>query len=93
MSSWIESNNCKVISVLAEHIGSLTSIIETRMKKKSDTFVAFIGFSKPCDRINRQLLWYKLSKLDSSNQFIHVLKSLYNNVQSTVKIYGMVTTD
>ena len=61
------------------------------MKKKSDTFVAFIDFSKAYDRINRQLLWYKLSRLGISDQFIHVLKSLYSKVQCTAKINGFVT--
>ena len=53
------------------------------MKKKSDTFVAFIDFSKAYDRINRQLLWYKLSRLGISDQLIHVLKSLYSKLQCT----------
>ena len=59
--------------------------------KKSDTFVACIDFSKAYDRINRQLLWCKLSRLGISDQFIHVLKSLYSKVQCTAKINGFVT--
>ena len=99
LSHWIESNNilcdeqngfhsgrCTI-----DHVGSLTRIIETRMKKKSDTFVAFIDYSKAYDRINRQLLWYNLSRLGISDQFIHVLKSLYSKVQCTAKINGFVT--
>ena len=61
------------------------------MKKKSDTFVAFIDFSKAYDRINRQLLSYKLSRLGISDQFIHVLKSLYSKVQCTAKVNSFVT--
>ena len=99
LSFWIESSNIlcdeqngfRSGRCTIDHVGSLTSIIETRMKKKSDTFVAFIDFSKAYDRINRQLLWYKLSRLSISDQFIHVLKSLYNKVQCTAKINGFVT--
>ena len=84
LSSWIESNNilCEEQNdfrsgrYTIDHVGSLTSIIETRIKKKSDTFVAFIDFSKAYDRIHRELLWYKLSRLGISDQFIEVLKSL-----------------
>ena len=99
LSHWIESNNIlcdeqngfRSGRCTIDHVGSLTSIIETRMKKKSDTFVAFIDFSKAYDRINRQLLWYKLSRLGISDQFIHVLKSLYSKVQCTAKINAFVT--
>ena len=94
LSSWIESNNIlcdeqngfRAGRGTIDHVGSLTSIIETRIKKKSDTFVAFIDFSKAYDRIHRELLWYKLSRLGISDQFIEVLKLLYNNVQCTTKI-------
>ena len=94
LSHWIESNNIlcdeqndfRSGRCTVDHVGSLTSIIETRMKKKSDTFVAFIDFSKASDRINRQLLWHKLSRLSISDQFIHVLKSLYSKVQCMQKL-------
>ena len=99
LSHWIESNNIlcdeqnsfRPGRCTIDHVGSLTSIIETRMKKKSDTFVAFIDLSKAYDCINRQLLWFKLSRLGISDQFIHVLKSLYNKVQCTAKINGFLT--
>ena len=99
LSSWIESNNilCDAQNgfrsgrCTIDHVGSLTSIIETWIKKKSDTFVAFIDFSKAYDRIHRELLWYKLSRLGISDQFFEVLKSLYNNVQCTTRINGFGT--
>ena len=99
LSHWIESNNIlwyeqngfRSGRCTIDHVGSLTSIIETRMKKKSDTFVAFIDFSKTYDLINRHLLWYKLSRLGISDQLIHVFKSLYSKVQCTAKINGLVT--
>ena len=36
-------------------------------------------------------MWYKLSRLGISDQFIEVLKSLYNNVQCTTRINGFGT--
>ena len=86
-----EQNGFRAGRCTIDHVGSLTSIIETRIKKKSDTFVAFIDFSKACDRIHRELLWYKLSRLGISDKFIEVLKSLYNNVQCTTRINGFGT--
>ena len=72
-----------------DHISSLGYIIETRNKKKQDTYAAFIDFSKAYDRINRSLLWHKLSMLGVSNKMLNSLKSLYQNVQCTVRINGI----
>ena len=72
-----------------DHISSLGYIIETRNKKKQDTYAAFIDFSKAYDRINRSLLWHKLSMLRVSNKMLTSIKSLYQNVQCTVRINGI----
>ena len=39
---------------------SLTSIIDTRKKKKISTLCAFIDFGKAYDFINRDKLWFRL---------------------------------
>ena len=71
-----------------DHLSSLTTIVETRIKKRQDTFAAFIDFSKAYDRINRTLLWHKLSLMGVSNKMLTALKSLYENVKCTVRING-----
>ena len=60
-----------------DHLSSLTTIVETRIKKRQDTFAAFIDFSKAYDRINRTLLWHKLLLMGVSNKMLTALKSLY----------------
>ena len=70
----------------SDHIESLTSIIETRMKKKLDTFAIFIDFSKAYDRINREFLWHKLSMMGVTGTILNSLKSLYDDVQCAVRI-------
>ncbi len=74
-----------------DHLGSLTCVVETRMKKKLSTFTAFIDFSKAYDRIDRNLLWHKLSRIGISGNMSSSLKSLYENVQCTVRINGHKT--
>ena len=86
-----EQNGFRSGRCTIDHVGSLTSIIETRIKKKSDTFVAFIDFSKAYDHINREILWYKLARLGISDQFIEVLKSLCHNVHCTTRINDFAT--
>ena len=64
-------------------------MLENRLKKKTSTFAAFIDFSKAYDRINRELLWHKLSKMGISGRFL--ITSLYKNVKCTVRVNGQHT--
>ena len=63
----------------------------TRIKKKRDTFVVFIDFSKTYDRVDRTLLWFKLIMLGISGRMLEALKSLYNEVKCSVRINGQMS--
>ena len=67
---------------------SLSLIIESRIKRKKDTFATFIDFSKAYDRVNRSLLWHKLEALGVQGKMLNSLKSLYEHVQCTIRING-----
>ena len=58
-----EQNGFRTGRCTIDHAGNLTNVLENRLKKKLGTFAAFIDFSKAYDRINRVLLWHKLSEL------------------------------
>ncbi len=65
LMTWDEVNEYIYIYQMNK-IGSLKfaaimSIIETRKQKRKRTFVVFIDFSKAYGRIDRNLLWGKLS--------------------------------
>ena len=47
------------------------------MNENKDTFVAFIDMCKAFDWINRNLLFYKLLKLNISGKMYNAVKSLY----------------
>ena len=64
-------------------------IVESRIKMKKDTFASFIDFSKAYDRIDRSLLWHKLSKIGVDGKMLRSLKSLYENVKCTVRVNGV----
>ena len=66
-------------------------MLENRLKKKLSTFAAFIDFSNAYGRINRELLWHKLSKMGISGRFLASLQSLYKNVKYTVRVNGQQT--
>ena len=101
LTSWIENNSIlcdeqdgfrKNRSTM-DHISNLVyvDLLETRIKKKRDTFAAFIDFSKAYDRVDRTLLWGKLIKLGISGRMLKALKSLYNEVKCAVRINGQIS--
>ena len=51
-----------------DHLSSLLLIVESRIKRKLNTFAVFIDFSKAYDGINRDLMWHKLSVLGVSGK-------------------------
>ncbi len=98
LTNWIEDNDIlcdeqngfRVGRSTIDHLGSLTSVIETRIKKKLSTFAAFIDFSKAYDRINRNELWVKLGAIGVSGKMLTALKSLYDNVKCRVRVNGQI---
>lgn len=96
---WVEDNNILCDEQIGfrkdrnclDHISSVYLICDTRLKLKQNTFVAFIDFSKAYDHINRDLLWRKLYEYGIHGTFYNALLSLYNNVESCVRINGLYT--
>ena len=73
-----------------DHIMSLVNIVESRIKKKQNTFAAFIDFRKAYDSISRDLLWKKLATcgINVNGRFFKALQGIYDNVQCSVKVNG-----
>ena len=74
-----------------DHISSLTSIIETRKLMKKWTYAAFIDYSKAYNRINRNMLFSKLSALGLKGNFYESMKDIYSNVRCSVKVNGVLS--
>ena len=74
-----------------DHLSTLTTIIETRKLHNLSTYVAFIDFKKAYDWINRELLFEKLQSIGISSKMLQAICSLYNNVQSCVRVNGNLT--
>ena len=58
-----EQNGFRAGRNTGDHLSTISLTIESRIKRKLDTYVTFIDFSKAYDRIDRSLLWHKLSKI------------------------------
>ena len=74
-----------------EHIFSLTTILQQRLKCKKSTFACFIDAKKVFDRVDRSLLWLKLSRIRFHGRIVDAVKSLYSHVNSAVRINGYHT--
>ena len=99
LSYWVNSNNVLVDEQngfrkgrsTVDHICSLTSLLETRLKRKRSTFAAFIDFKKAYDSVNRSILWGKLIAVGINGKILRAVESLYRSVSSCVRINGLTT--
>lgn len=63
----------------------LQSIIEDTLAKKQDLLCAFVDFQKAFDKVNRDLLYYKLWSIGASTKIIKLVKCMYSSVEICVK--------
>ena len=75
----------------ADHIISLSTVIETRKSTRLPTFAAFIDFKTAYDKTNRNLLFSKLLQNGISGRFYDAIKTIYAEVKSCVRINGLKT--
>ena len=69
-----------------DHIFTLHSLFEILRKRKKKLFAAFIDFSQAFDNVWRAGLWYKLLQNNVDGKFFKVIKNMYNNVKSCIKL-------
>ncbi len=81
-------NGFRKNKITVDHLSSLKSIIETRKLQKKYTFTAFVDFSKACDRIDRSLLWEKLSDMGLSSKMLSAIKVLHRDLECCVHVNG-----
>ena len=86
-----EQNGFRAGRSTIDHTCSISYIVETRLKKKQDTHVAFIDFSMAYDRIDRKLLWHKLEQFGISGDFLKTLQALYADVKCSVRVNNTLT--
>ena len=72
----------------SDHIFTLHSLFEILRKRKKKLFLAFIYFSQAFDNVWRAGLWYKLLQNNADGKFFKVIKNMYNNVKSCIKLDG-----
>uniref|UniRef100_A0A0A9Y6A7 RNA-directed DNA polymerase from mobile element jockey n=1 Tax=Lygus hesperus TaxID=30085 RepID=A0A0A9Y6A7_LYGHE len=77
-----------------DNIFNLTSLVKIKLRiKRSRVYAFFIDFASVFDRVNREYLWYKLSREGVSTKFINALSRLYAHTESAVKLANSSTTE
>ena len=76
----------------SDHIYVLKAIIEEVKAKRVPVFACFVDLRKAFDTVWRDSLYYKLifdHKI--STKFVSIIRSLYDNISSCVKLSGGVS--
>ena len=60
-----------------DHILTLKTLIDKAFKASSSLYACFVDLSKAFDTINRQTLFYKMSKYNIKGPFLNIVKDMY----------------
>ena len=61
---------------------------EKYLAKNRDLWMAFIDLEKAFDRVSRMVIWWALQRLDVREWLVGVVRSIYENSSTRVKIKG-----
>ena len=86
-----EQNGFRAGRSTIDHICSISYIVETKLKKKQETHVTFIDYSKKYDRIDSTLLLHKLEQFSISGDFLKTLQALYADVKCSTRVNNTLT--
>ena len=68
------------------HVLVLNTIYDIYKSKHKAVYMCFVDLEKAFDSVNRYLLLYKLLKINISSKFLHLVKSLYQDMHTCLKI-------
>ena len=87
-----EQNGFRRMCSCLDHLYVLTTIIRNRKKDNLSTYVCYVDFTRAFDSVNHSLLWLKLQGYNISGNILNIIKTMYANIQSVVRL-GCVLTD
>lgn len=69
-----------------DHIQALEQVIEKYEEFNKPLFLAFIDYRKAFDSISHNAIWESLTSLNINTKYLNILKYIYNNSTSKVKL-------
>ena len=86
-----EQNGFRKKRSCIDHIFTMSSIIRNRKNRNLPTYIAFVDLEKAFDRVDRNLLLYKLKSMGFGGKMFNIIQSLYSNCQACVNVNGHLT--
>ena len=86
-----EQNGFRRLRSCLDHIYALTTIIKNRKLQGLDTYCCFVDFAKAFDSVHYPFLWHKLMAYGIHGSMLNVIRSMYSNLQSCVRVNGRLT--
>jgi hypothetical protein len=86
-----EQNGFRKDRSCEDHLFTLSSIIRNRKHERLPTYVAFVDFEKAFDRVDRNMLFFKLKSMGFDGKIRRMIKSIYSGCMSTVNVNGYLT--
>lgn len=92
ITEWVNDNNIlnefqagfrKNYSTI-DNIFCLSNLVHMKLQVKKKLYAFFVDFKSAFDTINRQALFFKLSKLKMSTKMLDIIRKLYENTSSVV---------
>jgi hypothetical protein len=76
-----------------EVIFLIKQLMERCREQKKDMHIVFIDLEKNCDKVARNVMWWTLKKHKVSTKYITLIKDMYDNVVTSVRISDGDTND
>ena len=74
-----------------DHIFSLHCLIDILLSKKKRVYTAFVDYKKAFDSVDRCSLWSKLINLGIKGKVFTVIKNMYENAKSCIRLNGQLS--
>jgi hypothetical protein len=76
-----------------EAIFLISQLMERCNMQKKDLHMVFIDLEKAYDKVSRNVMWWALQKYKVSTKYITLIKDMYDNVVTSVRISDRDTND
>ena len=86
-----EQNGFRRLRSCLDHIYVLTTILRNRKQQGLSAYCCFIDLQKAFDSVRYPLLWHKMLAYGIHGKILDVIRSLYRNLQSCVRVNGRFT--
>jgi hypothetical protein len=69
-----------------ETIFLIRQLMERYREQKKDMHMIFINMEKTYDKVTRNIMWWTLQKHKVSSKYITLIKDMYDNVVTSIRI-------